>query len=180
MKKLTLMTLLISSLLLTACTTTSKSDYDTEFDFSQLKTFSSISPERTNDPLSALRIEQSISSSLVNQGFVLDSQQPDFTVTYAFKVDDKPKDSGLSIGLGTGTWGSNGGVSVGTSVGVPIGSDTAKIQTIQIDIINPATNKLIWRGTDKFNFDAGGEEKVADTRATVAKILSQFPPKKID
>ena len=69
-------------------------------------------------------------------------------------------------------------MSVGTSVGVPIGSDTAQIQTIQIDIINPETNKLIWRGTDKFDFDAGGEEKTAETQKTVAKILSQFPPLK--
>lgn len=176
MKVPALITLLISSLLLTACASKPKNDYDTEFDFSQLKSFSSFSPEQSNDPLSALRIEQSISSSLVKQGFVLNQQQPDFTVTYSFKVEDKPKDSGLSIGLGTGSWGSSGGVSVGTSVGVPIGSDTAKIQTIQIDIINPDTNKLIWRGTDKFNFDAGGEEKVSATQATVTKILSQFPP----
>ncbi len=169
---------LVSILLFTACASKPKSDYDTEFDFSQLHSFAPFSPSQTNDPLSASRIEESITAALTKQGFILDKQQADFTVTYSFQVEDKPKDSGVSIGLGTGTWGSSGGVSVGTSVGVPIGSDTAKIQTIQIDIINPQTNQLIWRGTDKFNYDAGGEEKAADTHSTVAKILAQFPPHK--
>lgn len=178
MKVSTLIAACISIVILSACASKPKSDYDTEFDFSQLHSFAPFSPAQSNDPLSSTRIEESITSSLLQQGFVLDRNQADFTVTYSFQVEDKPKDSGVSIGLGTGTWGSSGGVSVGTSVGVPIGSDTAKIQTIQIDIINPKTNRLIWRGTDKFNFDAGGEEKVADTRATVAKILALFPPHK--
>lgn len=164
--------------MLNACTSKPKSDYDIEYDFSQLKSFETFSPSQTDDPLSSSRIEDSIAVALTKQGFVMAQQQPDFKITYSFKVEDKPKESGLSIGLGTGTWGSSGGVSVGTSVGVPIGSDTARIQTIQIDIINPQTNKLIWRGTDKFNFDAGGEEKLSATQVTVTKILSQFPPQK--
>ena len=176
MKMSALIPLLISCLMLSACTTKPKSDYDTEYDFSQLKSFETFSAFQGDDPLSSSRIEDSIAASLSKQGFVMAQQQADFNVTYSFKVEDKPKKSGLSIGLGTGSWGSSGGVSIGTSVGVPIGSDTAKIQTIQIDIINPKTNKLIWRGTDKFDFDAGGEGKTEETRKTVAKILSQFPP----
>lgn len=176
MKIPALIPLLISCLMLSACTSKPKSDYDTEYDFSQLNSFETVSPSQNDDPLSSSRIEDSIAAALSNQGFVMVQQQADFNVTYSFKVEDKPKKSGLSIGLGTGTWGSGGGVSVGTSVGVPIGSDTAQIQTIQIDIINPKTNKLIWRGTDKFNIDAGGEEKIEETKKTVAKILSQFPP----
>ena len=176
MKMSALIPLLITCLMLSACTSKPKSDYDTEYDFSQLNSFETVSPSKTNDPLSASRIEDAIAAALSKQGFVMVQQQADFNVTYSFKVENKPKKSGLSIGLGTGTWGSSGGVSVGTSVGVPIGSDTAQIQTIQIDIINPKTNKLIWRGTDKFDFDAGGEEKTAETQKTVTKILSQFPP----
>ncbi|QFU21552.1 DUF4136 domain-containing protein [Shewanella eurypsychrophilus] len=176
MKISALTLLLISCLMLSACSSKPKSDYDTEYDFSQLKSFETFSPSQTDDTLSSSRIEDSIATALGKQGFMMVQQQADFNVTYSFKVEDKPKKSGLSIGLGTGSWGSSGGVSIGTSVGVPIGSDTAKIQTIQIDITNPKTNKLIWRGTDKFDFDAGGEGKTAETQETVAKILSQFPP----
>ncbi|GIU21272.1 DUF4136 domain-containing protein [Shewanella sp. MBTL60-007] len=169
--------LIIPLFMLAACSSTPKNDYDLNYDFSRLKSFSQLAPNKNSDPLSANRIQQAIATSLVSQGFVVQAEDPDFYVAYGFKVENKPKDSGFSIGLGTGTWGSSGGASIGTSVDVPVGSDTAKIQTIQIDIIDPKTNQLVWRGTDKFNFDDGGEAKAEDTKATVAKILAQFPPK---
>jgi hypothetical protein len=159
-----------------ACATSSKQDYDTDYDFSQLQRFTTQSPENTTDPLTARRIETAIKESLTAQGYVEEIESPQFTVTYSFKVEDKPKDSGLSIGLGTGTWGNSGGVSVGTSVGVPLGSDSNKIQLIQIDIIDLASERLIWRGSDNFNFDDGGSDKASNTQETVAKILAQFPP----
>ena len=168
---------LMPLLLLVACSSTPKNDYDLNYDFSSLKSFSQLEPSHNSDPLSTSRIQQAIANSLGNQGFVAQAENGDFNVTYGFKVEDKPKDSGFSIGLGTGSWGSSGGASIGTSVDVPVGSDTAKIQTIQIDIIDPKTNQLIWRGTDTFNFDDGGEAKAEETKATVAKILAQFPPK---
>ncbi|RTR40880.1 DUF4136 domain-containing protein [Shewanella canadensis] len=178
MKLSRLSALLLSGLLLSACAAKPKSDYDVGYDFSQLSTFIEFSPTQTNDPISSARIIDAITDALTAKGFVRSIDHPSFKVTYAFKVENKPKDSGVSIGLGTGTWGSNGGISIGTSVGVPIGSDSAKIQTIQIDVIDTQSNKLIWRGTDKFNFDAGGAEKAEDTHNTVSKILSQFPPQK--
>ena len=178
MKLFNLSSLLLSALLLTACSSTPKSDYDVDYDFTQLNSFQEQAPAQSSDPLSAARIQAAIANTLREKGFTQKKSQADFRVTFNYRVDDKPNDSGLSIGLGTGTWGSSGGVSVGTSVGVPIGSDTAKMQTIQIDIVDPTTNRLIWRGTDSFDFDAGGEQKVIDTQATVSEILSQFPPQK--
>ncbi|MFT5704617.1 MAG: hypothetical protein ACI8SK_000565 [Shewanella sp.] len=178
MKSYNLISVLFTSVLLSACTSTPKSDYDVDYDFTQLNTYQEKAPAQSNDPLSASRIQAAITHTLNEKGFTQKKSQADFEVTFGYRIDDKPKDSGLSIGLGTGTWGNGGGVSVGTSLGIPIGSDTTKIQTIQIDIINPVTNRLIWRGTDSFDFDHGGEQKVADTQAAVSNILSQFPPKK--
>lgn len=170
--------ILVPLLLLGACSSTPTNDYDLNYDFSRLKSFSQLAPSENSDSLSASRIQQAIASSLTNQGFVAQKVEADFNVAYGFKIEDKPKDSGFSIGLGTGSWGSSGGASIGTSVDVPVGSNSAKIQTIQIDIIDPKTNQLIWRGTDKFVFDDGGKAKAEETQATVAKILAQFPPKK--
>ncbi|MFT5789853.1 MAG: hypothetical protein ACI8SJ_001972 [Shewanella sp.] len=176
----TLLICLLSLPLLTlqGCGSTPKNDYDLNYDFSQLKTFSQIEPAQTSDPLSAARIQQSIAAALIAQGFIQQDEAADFLVTYGFRVDDKPKDSGFSIGLGAGSWGSSSGASIGTTVDVPVGSDTAKIQTIQIDVLAPQTQKLIWRGSDTFSFDDGGEEKAQETNATVGKILALFPPQK--
>ncbi|QQX81236.1 DUF4136 domain-containing protein [Shewanella sp. KX20019] len=178
--KQTLLTCILSLPLLTlsGCSSTPKNDYDLNYDFSQLKTFLQVEPVQTTDPLSAARIQQSIAASLTTQGFIQQDEAADFIVTYGFRVDDKPKDSGFSIGLGAGSWGSSSGASIGTSVDVPVGSDSAKIQTIQIDIVDPQTQKLIWRGSDTFSFDDGGEEKAQETNLTVSKILAQFPPQK--
>ncbi|PKH56217.1 DUF4136 domain-containing protein [Shewanella sp. Choline-02u-19] len=178
--KRTLLICLLSLPLLSllGCSSPPKNDYDLDYNFSPLKTFSQVEPAQTTDPLSAARIQQSIAAALIAQGFIQQDEAADFLVTYGFRVDDKPKDSGFSIGLGAGSWGSSSGASIGTSVDVPVGSDTAKIQTIQIDVLDPQTQKLIWRGSDKFTFDDGGEEKAQETNATVSKILALFPPQK--
>lgn len=173
------LTLMIFSLfILAACAAKPKQDYDVNYDFSTLKTFSQLTLKQTDDPLTADRINDDIKQTLLNQGYVYQAENPDFLVNYAFVTQDKEKDSGLSIGLGSGTWGSGGGIGVGTSIGIPIGSDTAKTQTIQIDIIDPTDKRLIWRGNSQYHFDQGGEEKAQGINQTVVAILAQFPPKK--
>lgn len=165
-------------LCLSACqSTNSNSDYDTKYDFSQLKSFHFIDTPDQGDPLSAERIRANIRTTLTAKGFIEKDELNDFAVSYAFVTKDKPKSSGLSIGLGTGTSGSHGGVGVGTSMGIPIGSDSAKIQVIQVDIIDAKENRLIWRGSDEFDFESGGDEKVAETSKTISHILAPFPPK---
>ncbi|ABM25973.1 conserved hypothetical protein [Shewanella sp. W3-18-1] len=170
--------LLSALVLLSACSSKPKNDYDLNYDFAALRSFTQLTPQPTDDPLSAQRIQTEINDQLTQKGFVENTTSPDFNVTYALLTQDKPKDSGLSIGLGTGTFGSSGGIGIGTSVGVPLGSDTAKIQTIQIDIVDPKTKKLIWRGSDSFDFDTGGDKKAQDTAKAVSRILTQFPPQK--
>ncbi|MDO6619201.1 MULTISPECIES: DUF4136 domain-containing protein [unclassified Shewanella] len=176
---------------LSACqSTTGKSDFDTKYDFSQLKRFHFIEVSNQGDQLSAERIRASIRANLLAKNFIEQVENDlavsgeatgnditgDFGVSYAFLTKDKPKSSGLSIGLGTGTSGSNGGIGIGTSMGIPIGSDSAKIQVIQIDIIDLKDNRLIWRGTDEYDFESGGNEKVTETTKTINTILAQFPP----
>ncbi|WP_434938814.1 DUF4136 domain-containing protein [Shewanella sp. HL-SH8] len=169
--------LLIIGLAALGCQSTQKNDYDINYDFSQLQSFSLVDVANTDDPLTVQRVNRDIVQALVNQGFIQTDNNADFLVSFAFQTETKPKSSGLSIGLGTGSWGSSGGASIGTSIGVPIGSDSAKMQTIQIDVIDPKENRLIWRGTDKYDFEQGGELKAQKTAETVYHILQQFPPK---
>ena len=173
------LTLIICSLfILAACTTKPKQDYDVNYDFAALKTFSQLTIKQTDDPLTADRINADIKQTLLNQGYAYQADNADFIVNYAFVTQDKEKDSGLSIGLGSGTRGSSGGIGLGTSIGIPLGSDTAKTQMIQIDIVDPKDKRLIWRGNGQYHFDQGGEEKAQEINKTVIAILAQFPPKK--
>ncbi|MFB2649086.1 DUF4136 domain-containing protein [Shewanella mangrovisoli] len=168
--------LFVALVLVSACSSKPKNDYDLNYDFKALQSFTQLAPQPSDDPLSAQRIQTEITQQLSQKGFTENASSPDFKVAYGLLTQDKPKDSGLSIGLGTGSFGRSGGIGVGTSVGVPLGSDTAKIQTIQIDIIDTKTNKLIWRGTDSFDFDGDGDKKAQDTAKAVSRILAQFPP----
>ncbi|MCL1141898.1 DUF4136 domain-containing protein [Shewanella gaetbuli] len=165
-------------LVLLGCQSTPKQDYDVGYDFSQLKSFTIVDTHDAEDPFTSDRVKLDISNALQAQGFEQKANEGDFSVNFALKTEDKPQDSGLSIGLGTGSWGKHGGVGVGTSVGVPVGSNDEKLQTIQIDIIDPTENRLIWRGTDQYEFQQGGEKKATKTTETVIKILAQFPPQK--
>ncbi|MFP9132419.1 DUF4136 domain-containing protein [Shewanella algae] len=164
--------LLLLPLLLTACAQQPKQDYDPGYSFAKLQKFTPLPISSSDDPLSAERINQAIVDTLKSKQFIEVTESADFKVSFAFRTTDKPKDKGLSIGLGSGTWGSGGGIGVG---GVPLGAD-AKLQTIQIDIIEATSNRLIWRGSDQFSFSDGGEGKAQATRETVMRILSQFPP----
>ncbi|QIR13756.1 DUF4136 domain-containing protein [Shewanella aestuarii] len=171
---------LLTSMALLGCSSTLKQDYDILYDFSQLKYFSILEVHSIDDPFIAERVAKDIHQALTKQGFSASNNTETshrFFVNYAIKTEDNPKSAGLSIGLGTGTWGNNGGASIGTNIGVPIGSNTAKVLTIQIDIIDSIDNRLIWRGTDSLDFDLSTTEKAQKTTQTVYKILSQFPPK---
>ncbi|MCH4294810.1 DUF4136 domain-containing protein [Shewanella sp. 3B26] len=167
--------LILLSLLLTACQSSPTTDYDPKVNFGAMKTFALLSPPQTTDPLSSERIRTSVEQSLLAKGFS-ESATPDFKVTWAFETGSKPSGSGLSIGLGSGSWGRSGGVSLGTSVGIPLGGDKL-YQLIQIDVLSSGADKLLWRGSDGFEFSEGGDDKADATQATVDKILALFPPK---
>lgn len=166
--------LMLFAILLGACQSGPKVDYDTKTDFTALKTFALLSPPQTTDPLSSERIRTAVQQSLLAKGFT-EGDKADFQVTWVFETGSKPPSSGLSIGLGTGSWGRSGGVSVGTSVGIPLGGDKL-YQVIQIDVLSSGADKLLWRGTDSFEFREGGDDKADATRTTVDKILLAFPP----
>ncbi|WP_300477538.1 hypothetical protein [Shewanella sp.] len=53
---------------------------------------------------------------------------------------------------------------------VPLGSDTAKIQTIQRDIVDTKSKAFIWCDSDCFDliFDASGNEKTQDTAENIS------------
>ena len=170
--------LLCGLLFLVSCAAKPKQDYDVNYDFSVLKTFSQLTVEQTDDPLTADRIKDDIKQTLINQGYIFKIDNADFMVSYAFMTKSKEKNSGLSIGLGSGTRGASGGISLGTSIGIPLGSDTAKTQTIQIDIVDPTEKRLIWRGNGQYHFEQGGEDKTKGINQTIVSILAQFPPTK--
>jgi hypothetical protein len=67
--------------------------------------------------------------------------------------------------------------------GMPMGTVETRVDqyakgTIMIDVIDPATRRLVWRGAGqgRVDEDATPEERSTRIRAAVAEILETFPP----
>jgi hypothetical protein len=162
-------------------------DYDPATDFSGLRSFdwfpggrpTSENPE-FDSPFLDRRIQDAVIRELGSRGFVkVEDRTPDFFVNYHVSVRQKLSSSGLSVGYGVGSWGSHGGVGVGVSTPSVRTYDEG---TLVIDVIDAASQRLVWRGTGSQAVKSSPkpEETTAAVNRAVAAILAQFPPRPED
>ena len=158
-----------------------KSDYEKNFDFSQLHTFAFKTDRASNDPLitntiEGGRIQNALAAQLEANGFTQATQDPDFIV--AFYATTKQKTSVQSTGFGPGFGGFGYGRGFGWGYGIPGGGRWRRgygpdIWTtnytqgcVMADVINPKTNELVWRGAVKDTVNGIGQsEKQANQAA---------------
>jgi hypothetical protein len=171
LSKYTLATILI--VLLSACASKVSYDYDTEYDFSQLKAFT-VAAAPAGEDLMDRRLEAFITDNLTAKSFNLNNQSADFRVTHALsngmrQAQEKPS---VSIGAATGSWKPR----LGVGISLPVGGN--KITYVLKISITDASRRLIWQGQDTFKLSEGSgpDEKSAALSATTSKILTQFPP----
>ncbi len=174
--------LVVSAGLLTGCSSVSVSrDYDTTADFSGLKTFAWQHAEQpeTGDPridndLHDERIRAAVDETLSAKGFQrADLADADFMVAYFIEYKRKLSSGSVSVGMGRSSYGRHGGVGYGTGVSE---YDQA---ILTIDMLNPADEKMIWRGVgSRSAYDGSSPAKATKTvNESVSKILKKFPPK---
>jgi hypothetical protein len=157
-------------------------DYDQNFRFTGLKTFtwkSNVNNEyglKDNDLVDS-RIRKAVEDGLSAKGYsYIDSEESDFYISYHMTVEQKISNSNVSggISVGRGSYGSYGGIGVGTGSTVRAYDQG----TLSIDVTEAASGKLVWRGVStQIVSDHSNPEKTTEmVNATVAKILEQFPP----
>ena len=72
-------------------------------------------------------------------------------------------------GFGYRGWGGmGGGMATATQTNIPIG-------TIIVDLVNPKTKEMVWRGTAQDQVSGTGEEK-GQVQDAMAAIFKNFPP----
>jgi hypothetical protein len=135
-----------------------KSDYEKNFDFSQLHTFAFKTDRASNDPLStntleAGRIQNALAAQLEANGFSQAPQSPDFIVAFYSRSKQKTQVESSGIGPGFGF-----GRGFGWGYGVPfrgrwrngfgpdIWTNNYTQGCIMADVIDPKTNEVVWRG----------------------------------
>jgi hypothetical protein len=160
---LIVLAILVGGLIVSAET---RSDYDKEFDFAQLKTFDFKRQSRSvKDPLGTnelwnRRIHDDLVTQLTLQGFDhVKNRYPDFLVAYYMGTKEKEDVRYLGYGYPGGgrrwrRWG---------WAGWPREHDVWSIpyteSTLVVDIIDAESNQMVWRGYDTENIDINKADK---------------------
>ena len=152
-------------------------DYDTAADFSGLRTYSwypeedSPAPEKSEiSPLINARIRAALEAGLEAKGYSqVVNGAPDFLVAYRAAVGRRIETRSTAVPVGYG-WGTT--VVSGTEL------YTYDEGTLLVDIVDPKTKMLLWRGTARKAVDGDASAKDRDeiVRNAVEKLLERFPP----
>lgn len=174
------------SLVLSACASWVKTEYDPGADFSGLHNFAWRAPQhgKVGDPildseLLDARVREAVTKTLSARGFVPGPpESADFLVTYHTTKSLEVRSSPFATGIGVGRYWRDPFLQPYPFYGsVVISNDVQSYDqgTLIIDLIDAKTHRLIWRGwrthalTQKY-FDAAGVQQSVD------EILAKFPP----
>ncbi|HEX7896907.1 MAG TPA: DUF4136 domain-containing protein [Planctomycetota bacterium] len=137
-------------------------DYDPQADFSRLRTYDWLPGRPQTDSLTDARIARAVDDGLLARGYAR-APRPDFHVAYQVSV-------GRRVDSIPGSYGWRGGY--GTEV------HTYDEGTLVLDVIEPTSKTLLWRGTATSVVDPNRtpEERDAKIREAVEKLLAKFPP----
>ncbi len=176
-----------TALLLTACASTPNtfSNADPGVDFSQYKTFGYFSTLSTDNAqyqsLVSNFLKVAVAQELVVRGLDHDEENPDLRVNFYINTKDKIKTRSVPTAGGGyydyrdpfyDPWGGYGGMGVTYETRV----DQYTEGTLNIDVVDSKTNKLVWEGSvvgrlsekDVRNMEQTVDEAVAD-------VMVNFP-----
>lgn len=162
-----------------------KSDYEKNFDFSQLHSFAFKTDRASNDPLItntivAGRIQNALTAQLEANGFTQAPQDPDFIVAFYSRTTEKTQVQSAGFGPGFGF-----GRGFGWGYGVPfrgrwrwgygpdIWTSTYTQGCVMADIIDPKTSELVWRGVVRDTVNGIGQSEKQSNQAA-RDLVKQF------
>ncbi|MDX1693143.1 MAG: DUF4136 domain-containing protein [Ketobacteraceae bacterium] len=172
-------------LLACACSSNPVSyDYDPSVDFIAFKSYrwlvkdhSGREDPRIENDLLDQRIRRSINQVLQNRNYIRREQGEgpvDFLVTYQVGIEKRTDVDKIRTGIGFGY----------RFMDLGFGTETIIREydemTLYIDMIDPESRKLIWRGMRTYRYQKGGTvaERDARVQQIVSEILKGFPPTK--
>jgi hypothetical protein len=171
-------------LLLTACASPVRYDYDVSQDFSRYKTFDLYAPGKRgknkggNDPLMDSRIRAAVAAELQSKGFAREEvADPDFLVACYPIFRTRHYRTTTRVGFGGGGWYRPWGYRVGTSFSQ---THSYREGTLAIEIVDARTNQLVWQGVDEGVLTGlDTPDKANDAVASAVKdTLAKFPPQR--
>ncbi len=185
-QRLIKLAVLLSMLSLAACNGISvNTDYDVERDYNSLSTYAWLEPKQklivdplVDNDLMNKRVRRAVESQLMALGFVKaeGDKGADFFITYHVSAETKLSVNSFhsSFGYYPHCYGCYG---YGYGGGRDISVRQYKQGTFMLDVVDPASSELIWRGVGGRRLNAGTpQERDAYVDEIVAAILAEFPP----
>jgi len=165
---------------LAACGHSPITDYDASRNFAAMNRYAWTAPSTAlaygdtivNDNLSDQRVREAVDTVLAEKDMhKVDAEQADILVAY--RLVTRVKLNANSTSVGVGMYGPPG-VGVGSSVTVSEYKETE----LFVDMTDPKTALLVWRGSVRYSTraDQSPEERKEEIREKVDSILSEFPP----
>lgn len=180
-----LVSLILVTFILTACSPMVSVDYDRSINFKSLTTFTvQAKPVKVDDdtrvttPFMQERIVNAINHELTKKGFKYKENKTDLVVKYHIDIVRELETDESTVSFGFGTSGHHS--SIGMGFIFPVGEAyNVDNMVLTIDVVSNKTGKLIWRGTLGYRLDVGAtpERYTRMANDLVAEILRVFPPK---
>ena len=166
-------------------------DYDDSVDFSSLQTYAWLDPPmreelreeggQSGDPFAQntlvdKRVREDVDAWLAAHGYRkarTEDEPVDFLVRWDLLSQQVTRDSPVIVSTGFGHYGS--GYGVGSGVGYAP-SNTYQEGTLILDVIDPGTQQLLWRGSGTSQ-SRDPHMKPERLHESVGAILERFPPK---
>jgi hypothetical protein len=151
-------------------------DYDTQFNFANLKTYGWMPiPDKADiDSLNVQRVKNAVNAELKGKGLTMTSDNPDFLIAEHLGKKDKVQinDWGYGYGPYAGYWGGDWGAGGVSTYEYEEGS-------LILDFVDAKSKKMIWRGAAKAQIDSADtpDKKQELINKAVNEILKNFPPK---
>jgi Domain of unknown function (DUF4136) len=166
--------------LLSACASSSKVhvDQDSHVSFANYRSYAWTEPAPATGEsapaltLDAQRVRASVGAALQAKGYVPDQAHPDVRISYVLNVYERPKQSGMSIGLGAG--GATGNVGGGVGVSLPLGKRVETVASLTVNVVDAARNEQVWVGASEVVLK-GKDATDADVQKLSDEILAKYP-----
>ncbi len=168
-KALTVLGVLGGVLTLACSTMTTAVDYDHTVNWSQFHTFQLAEGTKDPETFTQKRIEDGITSALTSKGWQVATSNPDILVYSHVVLSSEKQWNATSMGgFGYRGFGGMGGMATATQTNIPIG-------TIIVDLVNPKTKEMIWRGTAQDQVSGTGADR-GQVQDAMNALFKNFPP----
>jgi hypothetical protein len=145
-----------------------KTDYDRNAHFAQYKTYS-WKRVQTRDPLMVDRIKSAVNGSLAAKGLTEVPTGGDISIVANEVTQNQQTLDTFYNNFGGGR--RFGGFGDATTT-----TETYRVGTLVVDLSDPATKKLVWRGSASDTLSDKSEKNIDNLDKGVVKMFKNFPP----